>query len=317
MAFDKNSTSYWSTANGQQNDAYIGYDFEKEQLVFQCLYRYGAVFNGITYNAKDIKLQCSNDGNTWIDASEIINLKSYETSRIIKNTKVNQGYRYWRIYIISSYSKENSVANDLQFYNTKMNNTYNLDEEIVSILKNTDEMLEIDDIISYSLLEKIGNLGDNLKKQIMRSNIMDKFKNKKIGLINKLNNNDNIISSSVYDAGYNAYMAFDKNNGSYWCTVWGQQNNSYLGYNFNHKVYIKNVDVFSSAYRCKEVKLQCSNDNNTWIDASDVVTFENNSDIHTIESNIQDTAYQYWRVYVITGYDSAYTGIYECEFYGI
>ena len=311
MAFDRNSNSYWCTAKGQQNNAYIGYDFEKEQFVSHCLYRYGA------YRAKEIKLQCSNDNITWIDASENINLSSNETAKVIKNTKVNQGYRYWRIYIISSYVNDYSVAYDLQFYNSKGNNIYNLDEEIVSLLKNTNTILEIDDIISYNLLEKIENLDDNSKKQIMSSNIIDKFKIKKVGLTDNPNDNTNILSSSIYSSGYDAYKAFDKNNSSYWCTARGQQNNAYLGYNFNHKVYIKNVDVFSSAYRCKDVKLQCSNDNNTWIDASDVVTFEDNNDIHTIESNIQDTAYQYWRVYVITGYDSAYTGIFECEFYGI
>lgn len=302
---------------GQQNNAYIGYDFEKEQFISRCLYRYGAIYYGSTYRAKEIKLQCSNDNITWIDASENINLSSNETAKVIKNTKVNQGYRYWRIYIISSYANDYSVANDLQFYNSKENNIYNLDNIIVESLKNEGIILQTDDIISYNLYEKISKLNENLRKQIMSTNIVEKFKNKNIGLINKLNDNENVISSSIYSSQYDAYNAFDKNNSSYWCTANGQQNNAYLGYNFNNKVYIKNVDVYSKDYRCKEVKLQCSNDNNTWIDASDVVTFENNNDIHTIESNIQDTAYQYWRVYVITGYDSAYTGIYECEFYGI
>ena len=311
MAFDKNNSSYWCTKINQQYDAYIGYDFGKEQVISSCFYNYESM-----YQAKEVKLQCSNDNNTWIDASENINLTSAETSKLIENTKVNQGYRYWRIYIISSYSNY-SVANEIRFFNSNINKTYNLDNEIVSVLKDTDEMLEIDDIISYNIFNKIRRLDDNSKKQIMHSNIMDKFKNKKIGLINKLDNNENIISSSIYSSCYDAYMAFDKSNGSYWCTRTNQQNNAYIGYDFNRKVFIKNVDIFSSAYRCKDVKLQCSNDNNTWIDASDVVTFEDNNDIHTIESNIQDTPYQYWRVYVITGYHSAYTGIFECEFYGI
>ena len=289
MAFDKNNNSYWCTKQNQQNDAYIGYDFGKEQFVSHCFYRYGS-----GYRAKKIKLQCSNDNNTWIDASENVNLTYVETFKLIQNTKVNQGYRYWRIYIISSYSNY-SVAHDLQFYNSKVNDIYNLDNIIVESLKNEGIILETDDIISYHFYEKISKLNENLRKQIMSTDIVEKFKNKKIGLINKLNDNENVISSSIYSGSYDAYMAFDKNNGSYWCTASGQQNNAYLGYNFNHKVYIKNVDVFSSAYRCKEVKLQCSNDNNTWIDASDVVTFENNNDIHTIESNIQDTPYQYSR----------------------
>lgn len=311
MAFDDSRESYWCTANYQQNDAYIGFDFEKKQMVSHCFYRCGS-----KYRAKEVKLQCSNDNVTWIDASETIKFSSKDNEKIIVNTKIKEGYRYWRIYVISAYTSY-TVANDLQFFNTSINNIYNLDNEIIYGLINGNTTLKTDDIITNQMLSKLTELDNEKKEKIIELGIIDKFKEKKIGLIENLTNNENIITSSIYSTGYDAYMAFDNNNGSYWCTATSQQNDAYIGYNFNNKVYIDSAEIYSDAYRCKEVKLQCSNDGETWIDASEVMTFENDSEIHTIESNIKDTPYQYWRIYVIKGYNSQYTGIYECNFYGV
>ena len=52
-------------------------------------------------------------------------------------------------------------------------------------------------------------------------------------------------------------------------------------------------------YRCKEVKVQCSNDNVTWIDATDVITLQNVSkDNYFTEFKI-DEPYQYWMVIIL------------------
>jgi hypothetical protein len=66
-----------------------------------------------------VVLQCSNDKddqNSWIDASETYTLPDdglIETK--ILNTKVTQGYRYWRLYIKTSYGSYSSI-HTLRFY---------------------------------------------------------------------------------------------------------------------------------------------------------------------------------------------------------
>lgn len=231
---------------------------------------------------------------------------------------------------LSELNKNLKKINELRYNNNELSDTNKIVELPVTVelngfyykIKNDgtviySNQLETENIYSEEV-KTLLNYGISIEFDDLNEDfISNKIAKSDNGLIQTKNDNNNILSSSVDSAEYDAYMAFDKNYGSYWCTAGGKQDNAYIGYNFNKKTYIKNVDVCSTGYRCKEVKLQCSNDNSTWIDASDVVTFENNNDIHTIESNIRDTAYQYWRVYVITGYEPEYTGIYECEFYGI
>ena len=137
-------------------------------------------------------------------------------------------------------------------------------------------------------------------------------------LVPNLINNTNLFYSTQYDnSSYAAFRAFSTS--SYWCTEEGAINNSFIGYKFNKKMNVKIVRFFNCSdnnYMCKDVKVQCSNDNITWTDATDVITLENVSKDNYFTEFKVDEPYQYWRVFILNGYQSSYCGCESMQFYG-
>ena len=345
MAFDKNYDSYWSTSQWQTTNAYIGYNMKDRTKVY-----FASMYNGYSgdYKSNIVKLQCSNDNNNWIDASDEIKLDNVSKTFYIKNTKeIGNAYQYWRILIKSGYASNYVGITEMQFYGTKENvddNTENkiedredkellnmCDEKLKNILLKTNIELSISDVLTKSFFEKLNQNNENKKIFINMSNVIDKILENKnvsklldeinIGLVPVLSSNSNVLFSSQYSDEYAGYMAFDRNYGSYWSTAQWQTTNAYIGYDMDYrtKVYFASMyNGYSGNYKSNIVKLQCSDDNTNWVDASEDIILNNTSKTFYIKNTKEkENAYQYWRILIKSGYASDYVASPFVQFYGI
>ena len=336
MAFDKNYGSYWCT-NGTTNNSYIGYNMQIKAKV------YFASICSREYNGKVVTLQCSNDNKNWKDASDDITLEYTTKTYYIKNTKEkDNGYQYWRILVKTSYSSDYVGISEAQFYGVKEeNNTENkfeeredtelLDscsDELKRLLIETNIKLTTTDVITESFFEKIGENKtlffkiNNVINEILESKNIDRILNKiNIKLVPTLNLDSNVLFNSEFSSGYAGYMAFDKNYESYWCTLNGEINNSYIGYDVQNKSKVYFASFYNGSenkYCAKVITLQCSDDNVNWKDASEDITLNNVSKTTCIKNTKEiENSYRYWRILVKSCYNSDYVGSSEVQFYGI
>ena len=112
MAFRESGNS-WCNVNGKVTNQYIGYNFNKNVDV-----RIVKFLNGgpQSYQAKTVRLQASADNNTWVDASDNYTLANSNTTVFIYNTKLDEAYKYWRVFIVNIYSSSYVEIGGLQFY---------------------------------------------------------------------------------------------------------------------------------------------------------------------------------------------------------
>lgn len=115
-----------------------------------------------------------------------------------------------------------------------------------------------------------------------------------------------------------AYKAFDNDDSSYWGAT--SRVNQYVGYKFTSSTvvkYVKFVASYETMMRVKNFKIQASNDNSTWTDLYTGVYPNTQGYKFSINLN-NNTAYLYYRIYVIDNYDSTenyYIRINEIQFY--
>lgn len=114
MAFDKEDSKYWCSKIYDSN-CYIGYKYIQKTNIKEAVIGNGNFSYGTNERCKKIKLQCSNDMNNWTDASEEVNLGDDNEKYTIKNTKVDEGYYYWRIYVVECYGSYAS-SYEINFY---------------------------------------------------------------------------------------------------------------------------------------------------------------------------------------------------------
>ena len=206
-----------------------------------------------------------------------------------------------------------------------INNTGYANQEVKRILQITDSKVDISDVLTTDFMNKISTNKASAKLMLDSSTFRSKVS---VALLNALNvtlvsplptNNTNMISSSNYSNDWTAWKAFIESDKS-WCTINGAVNNSYIGYNFNKKVNVRIIKFINGgpqAYQAKTVKLQCSNDNSNWIDASDPTTLANSNTTVFVFNTKADESYQYWRLFMINSYQSSYIEIGGLQFYGI
>lgn len=126
-----------------------------------------------------------------------------------------------------------------------------------------------------------------------------------------------VIGTTDYSTpSFPKWYAFDKNTTTKW--VANTATNSYLGYDFTSSVKIDVVSVLNetsiSQQGVKNCKLQCSDDNTTWSDASEQVTIPQGGSL-VFYSNTA-TPHRYWRIHGLNNYGSSYISIVEIQFYG-
>lgn len=206
----------------------------------------------------------------------------------------------------------------------KINNGYT-DEELKRILNASDKKVDVKDVLTTSFMSKIAE-NKAAAKLVMDSTF---FRNGvSVSLLNALNvalvspiptNNTNVLASTIYSNDWTGYMAF-RESGNSWCNVSGKTTNQFIGYNFNKKVNVRTVKFLNGgpqAYQAKTVRLQASNDNSTWVDASSNYTLANTNTTVFIHNTLLDESYQYWRVFIVNIYSSNYVEIGGLQFYGV
>ena len=112
MAFRESGNS-WCNTNGSVTNQYIGYNFNKDVDV-----RIVKFLNGGPegYQAKTVRLQASSDKSSWVDASDNYTLANSNTTVFIYNTKLDEAYQYWRVFIVNAYTSSYIEIGGLQFY---------------------------------------------------------------------------------------------------------------------------------------------------------------------------------------------------------
>lgn len=117
-----------------------------------------------------------------------------------------------------------------------------------------------------------------------------------------------------------AYKAFDDNTTSYWGA--SSRVNQYVGYKFASSTvvrHVKFVSDYGTMMRVKNFKIQASNDNSTWVDLYTGV-YPNTQGYKFSADLNNNTAYLYYRIYVVDNYDSSenyYIRIDEIQFYSL
>ncbi|MBR1416334.1 MAG: hypothetical protein IJ572_00760 [Bacilli bacterium] len=205
----------------------------------------------------------------------------------------------------------------------KINNGYT-DEELKKILDITGDKVDINDVLTTNFMSKISS-NKAAAKKMMDSTY---FRNKvnvtllnalKTALVPTLSNNTNVIYSTEYSSNWAGWKAFIEASES-WCNVNGKTTNQYIGYKFNTNVNVRITKFLNGgpqSYQAKTVRLQASNDNSTWVDASDNYTLANtNSTVYLFNTKL-DESYQYWRVFIVNIYSSSYVEIGGLQFYGV
>ena len=124
-----------------------------------------------------------------------------------------------------------------------------------------------------------------------------------------------IIASSVYSSNWAKENAF-KDTGL-WLTT--NLTDGWIGLHYYKKRTIKQVELTqtvadTSDRRCKNFKIQASDDGTTWIDLTDVLTLDDDNNPHTIDiANVG--SYYYYRVYILNPYYSGhYVGLSRVKF---
>lgn len=228
----------------------------------------------------------------------------------------------------TTYTKQDVIDNKDGILNVMLNKQIGF-EYILNdseIYKNID----LDYILNIDFLNSI----DANSKGIIKSNqyVVGNIRNKEnlneiidclnfTSIVPNLSSNSNCIYSSMYTA-CNPYQAFDTSDNTYWCSAAYKQNDAYIGYNFRTKkrvllASLKNGNLkYGTNERCKEIVLQCRNEDNNWIDASEVVTLQDNSNKTYIFNTKVTEEYSQWRILVKSSY-GIYSSTREVKFLSI
>ena len=131
------------------------------------------------------------------------------------------------------------------------------------------------------------------------------------GISDNTTENGRIFSNNNIE---NAYLAFDKNTSTYWD---GGDINSFLGYEFDTPVEVNDV-IINQPYRndvIKDFKIQYSDDNITYNDASEILTYNIRGGEQEFELKENLGKHKYWRYQNLSGYgEDTYCAIRELEF---
>lgn len=199
-------------------------------------------------------------------------------------------------------------------------------EELRKMLDATNQIVEVQDVVTPSFYQKMSSnkeaMDRILKLVVTKANDEQVLLDLNANLIPNVNNNQ-VMQSTYYNSGGTycpGYYAFN-NTTSYWCSAYGKQNNAYLGYNFQTEKSVCLMRVYNGNLkhganeRCKEVVLQYSDDNENWLDASEIITLPNSNEATDIWNTKEKNKHQYWRIYIISSYGN-YSSIYKIKFYG-
>lgn len=110
-AFDKITyNNYWSSANIQISNQYLGYQFIDKVKIYRV-----DITNAPNQNPQNCKLQYSSDNSSYSDACTFSNSNTSgaESTAIADNT---DNVKYWRLFMTDGYGTQYIYLTELQFY---------------------------------------------------------------------------------------------------------------------------------------------------------------------------------------------------------
>ena len=119
-------------------------------------------------------------------------------------------------------------------------------------------------------------------------------------------------ASSVWNSSYHAYYAFDNNDTTLW--VANTYTNSWVGYEFTEAKIANRAKIIVPSHKCKNFKIQASNDGSNWVDLYTGVNSDNIGSTKTIDVRFNNnTAYKKYRLFVIDTYGSNENYVISCQ----
>lgn len=119
-------------------------------------------------------------------------------------------------------------------------------------------------------------------------------------------------ASSVWDSSYHAYYVFDNNDTTLW--VANTYTNSWVGYEFTEAKIANRAKIIVPSHKCKNFKIQASNDGSNWVDLYAGVNSDNSGSTKTIDVRFNNnTAYKKYRLFVIDTYGSNDNYVISCH----
>lgn len=321
---DHSAMCYTSATSG-----YVGYRFTRSQKIY---YMDLCNFTDSSKRASKIdKLQGSNDGNTWTDIYDF----SGDTSLHVRGNFVPEtSYSYYKVNIRNTTAYANGLY-EVDLYGREIGGVqtwlkaggiegkkYTTVSEVLSDLTTLAALMASSDAIDYLVTAKgwateicsdsnaMADIGMNnyaantlladetWLKAIANSTYTDSVLNSKVpvltGASTRATNSANYGSSYCYP--WQAFSA-SETYGWYPGNAPNVNGSCWLQWDFESKVQVEKVTIkhLGSGSYSQTYKIQGSNDNNTWTDVSDVLSFSTMNQVHTFVFT-NSTKYRYCRI---------------------
>jgi len=110
---DANNNTVWKTTVGNSANQWVALQFPAPVFVYTAKLDSRAVSGGQPTQAKDWRLEYSDDGSTWTIASPVVTLGSANASTISVDTNKAGKHAYWRVYVLNNYGGTTIDAGEL------------------------------------------------------------------------------------------------------------------------------------------------------------------------------------------------------------
>ena len=121
-------------------------------------------------------------------------------------------------------------------------------------------------------------------------------------------------ASSEYDAGYQAYKAFDQSVG-YWATSSTNMTNQWLRYSFPTPRFVHTIELTPGAEGGPtKWRLEYSDDGSTWVPVLSVPSYTPARDVKTTHAVIAAGKHTHWRMFAETA--TSYCSVKEMQLLG-
>lgn len=314
---------------------YIGADISDS---YQHGYYYECILDNSIYSWDSINVQ-PGDNNLNTKADKVTNAVAGDFAGLDSNGNlIDSGYKSADYFTRNEVAQLFVKANDLTAYyltfignaDAKITLTETNQQNPISISFN---MLSTGRYVDLFFFHKDASLGmyinDVYETTITLNAYINTFAfSAAIELVPKLTSDDgHVISSPNHYGYYDDFWVFNRdNNGSNqsWAVSGNYNvNPAYIGYHFDNPVTVTKIYVMNrtdSAPRTpKTFKLQYSDDGSTWVDnSSEEYTIPNNNAGTETNFTLETSSgyHQYWRIYILSVYDTSFMGIGRLQFYG-
>lgn len=313
LAFDNDSSTAYHSSGFTSGKEYVQYKFAVPTNV-KSMYLANRIYSSSTVNSpKDMELLGSNDGSDWKIIFTTTNTDNASGASRIYNFENDGCYLYYRLLCTTTNNTSLSIG-ELQFYSD------------ADITTSQDAMSLIGkyDYCSNALLSNA-----TWAEAIGKSEYFEEVLNVSVPKMTSNTAPSGVASASTeYSSEYSTYHAYYAFDGIGKTTTtehgWSTQANdlpAWLQYEFVNPVVVTRFDLRAynnETANSKNFKIQGSNDGATFTDLySGQIDNSSNADKKLISGTFENnTAYKYYRCYIVDTWGSTWAGLSYLQFYG-